>query len=324
MASSRILVIGGTGRIGRHLVAASLNAGHPTAVLVRPATAGAGADDPVRAKLLEELHNHGARIVNGDIKDHESLVAAMEHADVVISAVGHTSPEEVESQLKIMRAIQDTGNVKRFVPSEYGCNLELADQMLEPARSILGAKLRVREALRASEIPHTIICSYWNHGFLLPKAGDPEADGPPVTRVTIFGDAMFVNEKDMSTVTIKAVDDPRTLNKVLHVRPPANLCSLHQLVSLWERKIGKNLEKCYILEEELTRKVQTSPFPLNFQLAMVHSTLLAGVPSAACEQITVGGDDASDNCNDNEVEATELYPSMNYVSVEEYINGLIV
>lgn len=66
--------------------------------------------------------------------------------------------------------------------------MELAEQMLEPARSILGAKLRVREALRASGIPHTIVCGYLVHGFLLPKAGNPEADGPPVTTATIFGD----------------------------------------------------------------------------------------------------------------------------------------
>ncbi|TVU20943.1 hypothetical protein EJB05_30549, partial [Eragrostis curvula] len=76
----------------------------------------------------------------------------------------------------------------RFLPSEYGCNVELAKHMLEPARSILGAKFRVREALKVAGIPHTIISSNWTQGFLLPRAGDPEANGPPATRVTILGD----------------------------------------------------------------------------------------------------------------------------------------
>uniref|UniRef100_A0A0E0FJ84 NmrA-like domain-containing protein n=1 Tax=Oryza nivara TaxID=4536 RepID=A0A0E0FJ84_ORYNI len=120
---------------------------------------------------------------------------------------------------------------------------------------------------------------------------------------------MFVDEKDMSAVTIKAEEDPRTVDKILYVQPPANLCSLNQLVSVLE-KIGRDLEKCYVPEEELAIKIEAaSPFPLNFQLAIVHSALLPGV--ASCGQTAVG------------VEATELYPDMEYVTVEEYIDGLI-
>uniref|UniRef100_A0A0D9UYT8 NmrA-like domain-containing protein n=1 Tax=Leersia perrieri TaxID=77586 RepID=A0A0D9UYT8_9ORYZ len=239
--ASRILVIGGTGMVGQQLVAASINAGHPTAVLVRPPAC----DDPVKAKLVDTLCNNGASLVYGDINDRESLVSAIKDADVVISAVGHTSPE-----------------------------LEILKQMY----------------------------------------------GPPVTRVTVYGDgkhqAMFVNEKDMCTLAIKAIDDPRTLHKILYVRPAVNLCSLDQLVSLWEKKIGNDLEKCYVAEEELTGKIQASPFPLNFQLAMVHWTFLA--ETLEFEQITVSND-ASD---DDGVEATVLYPDMKYVTVEEYLDNL--
>ncbi|CAN6201774.1 unnamed protein product [Urochloa humidicola] len=145
---SRVLVIGGTGKIGQHLVMASLDAGHTTALLVRPVAAGA---DPDKARLLEAFMTCGASLVYGDINDREVLVAAIGQADVVISAVGHTSVEGVESQLKIVAAIQEAGHhVKRFLPSEYGIAVELKDQMLEPVRSIFRAKLRVREALRVA------------------------------------------------------------------------------------------------------------------------------------------------------------------------------
>ncbi|KAF8696589.1 hypothetical protein HU200_036199 [Digitaria exilis] len=235
---------------------ASINAGPPTAVLVRPATAA----DSGKAKLMEAFESCGARLVYGDIDDHDGLVAAIRQADVVISAVGHSSPEELESQLKILVAIQEAGGVKRFVPSEYGCDVELAEHMLEPARSILGAKVLVREAVKASGIPHTIISSNWLQGFLLPRAGNPEASGPPNNSVTIFGDGklqvFFVNEKDMGAVAMKAVEDPRTLNKILHLQPQENLCSVDKLISLWESKIGKALEKTYVCEEELVKKVQ--------------------------------------------------------------------
>jgi hypothetical protein len=85
--------------------------------------------------------------------------------------------------------------MQRFLPSEYGCDVELAEQMLEPARSILGAKLRFREAVRAAGIPHTIISSNWLLGFLVPRAGNPEANGPPDSSVTIFGDGNLRGRK---------------------------------------------------------------------------------------------------------------------------------
>ncbi|CAO2183764.1 unnamed protein product [Urochloa humidicola] len=314
---SSILVIGGLGIIGRHLVAASLDAGHPTAVLVRPATAA----NAEKAKLMEAFQSCGASLVYGDINEHEGLVAAIKQADVVISAVGHSSPEEVESQLKLVTAIQEAGGVKRFLPSEYGCDVELTECIaLEPAKSVLGAKFRVREAIRAAGIPHTIICSNWFQGFLLPRAGNPEANGPPDSSVTIFGDGKqqvyIVNEKDMGAVAIKAVEDPRTLNRMLHLRPQENLCSLDQLVSLWENKIGNTLKKTYVHEEELVKKVQASSFPLNFQFAMMHATIVAGEAKVSKEATT------TEISTDESVEATDLYPDMKYVTVEEYLDGL--
>ncbi|GJN31921.1 hypothetical protein PR202_gb20378 [Eleusine coracana subsp. coracana] len=122
--------------------------------------------------------------------------------------------------------------------------------MLEPARSILGAKCRVREALKMAGIPYTIISSNWIQGFLLPRAGDPEANAPPETRVTIPGDGT----------------------------------------------------------------TQESRFPLNFQLAVVHWTLVATKPKVH-EEVTgaLAGD---------EVEATELYPELKYITVEEFLGSL--
>lgn len=314
---STILVIGGTGIIGRHIVAASLDAGHPTLVLVRPTAASAAVDvDSDKAKLLASLVASGATIVYGDMNDRESLVAAIRQADVVISAVGHRGTVELDGQLKVVEAIKEAGNVKRFVPSEYGCDVEQAEEgTLEPARSIIAAKVRVREAVRAAGIPYTFVCSYWAHGFMLPRLGDPLVDRPPATVATVYGDdtqrAIFVDEKDMSAVAIKAVEDERAANKILYVRPPANKLSLGQLVRLWEKKSGNTLQKRYVSDLQLANQVQEAPFPVNFQLAMVHSTLVAGV----CEQ-TINPDVGA--------EATELYPEMDFLTVDSYLDALLL
>jgi len=67
---------------------------------------------------------------------------------------------------------------------------------------------------------------------------------------------VFNTEDDIGTYTIKAIDDPRTLNKILYIRPPANTVSMNELVSLWERKIGKTLERTYVPEEEVLKNIQ--------------------------------------------------------------------
>jgi hypothetical protein len=67
---------------------------------------------------------------------------------------------------------------------------------------------------------------------------------------------IFVNEEDVVTNTIKAVDDPRTLNKILYLKPPCNILSFNEIVSMWEKKINKTLEKIYVLEDQLLKKIQ--------------------------------------------------------------------
>lgn len=56
---SRVLVIGGTGFIGRHIVAASAREGHPTFVLARDAAPA----DPAKAALLQEFRDAGVTLI---------------------------------------------------------------------------------------------------------------------------------------------------------------------------------------------------------------------------------------------------------------------
>lgn len=68
--------------------------------------------------------------------------------------------------------------------------------------------------------------------------------------------AVFNKEEDIGTYTIRAVDDPRTLNKIVYIKPPGNIYSFNELVALWEKKIGKVLEKVYVPEDKLLQDIQ--------------------------------------------------------------------
>ena len=67
---------------------------------------------------------------------------------------------------------------------------------------------------------------------------------------------VFNDEHDIGTYTIKTVDDPRTLNKIVYIKPPGNIYSFNELVSLWEKKIGQTLERVHLPEDQVLKNIQ--------------------------------------------------------------------
>lgn len=69
-------------------------------------------------------------------------------------------------------------------------------------------------------------------------------------RLLIDQSGIYVDEDDIAMYTIKAIDDPRTLNKTLYLRPPKNILSQRQIVEIWESFIGYELKKSSMSREE--------------------------------------------------------------------------
>uniref|UniRef100_A0A2N9EC60 Reverse transcriptase domain-containing protein n=1 Tax=Fagus sylvatica TaxID=28930 RepID=A0A2N9EC60_FAGSY len=275
---SKILIIGGTGCIGKYIVEESAKAGHPTFALVRENTAS----NPEKSKLIESFKSFGVTLLHGDIYHHESLLKAIKKVDVVVSAVGS---QQIADQ--------------RFIPSEFGTDVDRVNAV-EPAAHFFGVKASIRRSIEAEGVPYTYLVSNGFAGYFLPNFGHADATAPPRDKVVIIGDgnpkAIFVKEEDIATYSIKAVDDPRTLNKILYLRPPANILSFNEIVSLWEKKIGKTLEKIYVQEDQLLKKIQESPIPLNLLLSISHSAFVKGDTTNFEIEAAFG------------VEASELYP----------------
>ncbi|KAL6213615.1 hypothetical protein ACLB2K_013062 [Fragaria x ananassa] len=69
----------------------------------------------------------------GDLNDHESLVKAIKQVDVVISTVGYSW---LADHGKIIAAVKEAGNVKRFFPSDFGNDVDRA-HAVEPAKTAI-------------------------------------------------------------------------------------------------------------------------------------------------------------------------------------------
>ena len=65
-----------------------------------------------------------------------------------------------------------------------------------------------------------------------------------------------MTEADVGTLTIEAANDPNALNKTVHIRLPKNYLTINEIISLWEKKIGKTLEKTYVSEEKVLNDIK--------------------------------------------------------------------
>uniref|UniRef100_A0A1J3JP35 Isoflavone reductase-like protein P3 n=1 Tax=Noccaea caerulescens TaxID=107243 RepID=A0A1J3JP35_NOCCA len=304
--TSKILVIGATGYIGKLIVEGSAKSGHSTFALVREASLS----DPVKAKLVHGFKDLGVTILHGSLNEKESLVKAIKHVDVVISAVGRA---QILDQINIIDAIKESGNVKRFLPSEFGNDVDRT-VAIEPTLSDLMMKAQIRRAIEAAKIPYTYVVTGCFAGFFIPSLGQCHLrlKSPPRDQVSIYGNGncktIINTEEDIVAYTMRAVDDPRTLNKILFIHPPKNIVSQNDMVGLWERKIGKTLDKIYVSEEELLKTIQESQPPMDFVMGLIHTIFVKS-------DITSFSIDPSFG-----VEASELYPEVKYMSVDEYLN----
>lgn len=161
--------------------------------------------------------------------------------------------------------------------------------LFEPLKSKFTPKIKVRRTIETEGIPYTYVLNNFFAGIFLPNLSQLGATNPPRDKVSILGDGnpkgknwlynllilelrnlfyhltlltfvaltvVFNKEEDIATYTINSVDDPRTLNKILYIRPSNNTLSFNELITLWERKIGKTLERNYVPEEQILKQIQ--------------------------------------------------------------------
>lgn len=142
-----VLLIGGTGMLGTKIADAML--GRPEAelrLLVRKQTLEAGAK---RAEL-HRLTSRGATIVEGDLAEPASLIAATGGVDVVISAVQGMRETIVDGQLALLDAARRNG-VRRIIPSDFAVDLF----KLEPgSHPMLDWRREADEAIARSGLEH--------------------------------------------------------------------------------------------------------------------------------------------------------------------------
>ncbi|KAK9928187.1 hypothetical protein M0R45_025333 [Rubus argutus] len=142
----KVLVVGGTGYIGRRIMKESLAQGYPTYVLQRPAVE-IGLDIE-KLEMLLSLRSKGLILWRVRFPISKALSTPVKKVDVVICTISgvHFRSHNLMLQLKLVEAIKQAGNVKRFFPSEFGLDPSRMGHALEPGRVSFDEKMKIRKA----------------------------------------------------------------------------------------------------------------------------------------------------------------------------------
>ncbi|XWS62775.1 hypothetical protein CRYUN_Cryun06bG0039700 [Craigia yunnanensis] len=192
----------------------------------------------------------------------------------------------------------------KFIPSEFGVDPDKI-QISDLDHQFYSPKAEIRRLVEAEGIPYTNICCNFLMSYLLPWLAQPGLKTPPRDK-----------DIDIAACTISAIDDPRTLNKTLYLRPPGNVYSMDDLVAIWENKIDKKLEKIYVPEEELLKKIKVElqrardPYPDSMEMIFIYS-------------VFVKGDHTYFDIKSSGADGTQLYPDLKYTTVSEHLDTLL-
>lgn len=302
---SKILIIGATGYLGKHMVKASLSLGHTTYALIRPLKPHA---DPSKRQLHQQFRAQGVTVFQCELDDREQLVSVFRQVDVVISGL---AVPQFPDQLKVVSALKEAGTIKRFVPSEFGNEADRINA-LPPFEDVLQKKRKTRRAIEAAGLPYTYVSANSFAAYFIDYFFHPQR---PRDQVFVYGTgqakAVLNHERDVAFYTVKAATDSRAANRIVIIRPPENIISQLDLISSWEKKTGRLVNRVHISEEQIINLSQNLPHPDNVRLAILHN-------------IFIKGDQMSFELSGEDLEASQLYPDYNYSSVDRVLDNCLV
>jgi hypothetical protein len=170
--SKNILVFGGTGTIGQFIISAIAEAKASfdrIAIFTSPNTVETKKD------FIDKLKASGVEIIVGDVRNEKDVLKAYEGFDTIVSAVGRNV---IADQILLVRLAEETPNVKRFFPSEYGTDIEFGPKSPNEKPHQLKLKVRayIRDHVKRLEYTYLVTGPYAD-GFFGKIRGDARGGG---------------------------------------------------------------------------------------------------------------------------------------------------
>lgn len=270
------LVVGATGMVGMEVCRLIAASGKPLKVLVRRSS------DPVKVDNLRRL---GATVVEGDLRDRDSLQAACDGVQAVISTAsampfaylpGDNTPQSVDHDgcLSLVDAARDAG-IGQFVYVSF--------PQMEVSFPLQDAKRAVEGRLRHSGLTFTILRpTYFTEVWLSPAVGFEYAN----CKATVYGSGdnaiSWISFLDVAQFAVASLDNPAARNATLELGGSEAL-SPRQVVETFEQIGGKPFQVTHVPVEALRDQLAgaTDPMQSSFvalMLGYAHATAIDMAP----------------------------------------------
>lgn len=222
----RVLVIGGTGTLGRQIAKRALEESHVVRCMVR---------SPRKAAFLQEW---GCELTRGDLLEPDSIAYALEGQDAVIDAASSRATDpgscyEIDwiGQLNLFHSIQQAG-VKRLV------FFSLLNAATYPNVPLMEIKSCTEQWLKASDLDFTILqCAAFMQG-LISQFAIPVLEGQTVWVSGVPTPIAYMNTQDLARFAVAALHRPQTIRHSFPVVGPRAWTS-GEITQLCEKFSGK-------------------------------------------------------------------------------------
>ena len=223
----QVLVVGGTGTLGRQIARRALDAGHQVRCVVR---------SPRKAAFLQEW---GCELTRGDLVEPESLDYALEGQEAVIDAAtaratdpGSAYQIDWDGKQNLFAACQKAG-VKRLVFHS------LLDAETYPEVPLMHIKACTEEWLQASDFDYTILQGVAFMQGLISQFAIPVLESQTVWVSGSPTPMAYMNTQDVARFAVAALDHPSTSRQVFPVVGP-RAWTTSEITQLCERSTGKD------------------------------------------------------------------------------------
>ena len=259
--TKNILIFGATGLIGEHITNAIVESSSKfgrIAIFTSPDTISNKKDE------IEKLRSRKVEIIPGDITSAQDINGALNGFDTIVSCVGRTV---IHTQLQILQLADKHPDIKRFLPSEYGTDIEYwpSSKDEKPHQQ----KLRVRAAMKdVKDLEYTYVVTgpYGDADKALFLSAAPPANEGGGSfdvkrkRAVLLGSGdgkiSLTTMRDVGKLVVAALLSPEAArNKALHVN--SFTTTPKEIVAEFEKQTGgQSWDVAFTSVEELKKLEQ--------------------------------------------------------------------
>ena len=222
-----LLIVGGTGTLGRQIVLQALMKGYPVRCLVRNFR---------KASFLKEW---GAELIYGDLSIPETIPLCLQGISAVIDA-STSRPSDLdivktvdwEGKLALIEAAK-LAKVKRFI----FCSTQNLDQFSNIP--LMNMKEGIEIKLKESQIPYTIFRLTGFYQGLIEQYAIPTLENIPIWVTNENTCVSYMDTQDIAKFCLKSFHLPQTKNKTFFLGGPKGWVS-SEIINLCEQLAGQS------------------------------------------------------------------------------------